>query len=565
MLSNISIKNIALIDSIDVSFSDGLNVLTGETGAGKSIIIDSLSFVLGKRADKSLIRYGEDTASVTAVFDNIGENTINLLREYDIEESSNELIIKRTMTLDGKNTCSVNGQRVTLTTLKEVANSLADIYGQHENVTVLNSSNHLNIIDKYGEKRLSLVLNTQETLFKEYKDICSKLSKYGSLKDVNKNIDILEYQINEIENADIKENEEDELINLRHKLNNSQTIISSLNESYNLLNGDNEQNILSLLNYSISQLSKVSNYDEKINDIVERLDSSKTELKDIASTIEDIAESSEFNMQEYEQCEQRLALIRSIKRKYGNSVSEINEFLNEIKEQYEFLSEGEEKVKQYEEDKSLLLSKLYDNSKKLSATRQKIAKELSDNILKELKELGMSSCQLYAKFNDIPSLEEFIPSQNGYDEVEFMFSANAGQPAKELSKVISGGELSRFMLAMKKIIANLDGISTMVFDEIDTGISGKIAQIVAQKMADISRDKQVLAITHMPQLASMADYHYLIEKSTEKGKTHTNLLFLNKSAREEEIARLIGGKDYSSFALPHAKEMIEYAENYKNK
>lgn len=565
MLSNISIKNIALIDFIDVNFSDGLNVLTGETGAGKSIIIDSLSFVLGKRADKSLIRYGEDTASVTAVFDNIGENTINLLHEYDIEESSNELIIKRTMTLDGKNTCSVNGQRVTLATLKEVANTLADIYGQHENVTVLNSSNHLNIIDKYGEKRLSLVLNTQESLYKEYKDICSKLSKYGSLKDVNKNIDILEYQINEIENADIKENEEDELINLRHKLNNSQTIISSLNESYNLLNGDNDQNILSLINYSISQLSKVSNYDEKINDIVERLDSSKTELKDIASTIEDIAESSEFNIHEYEQCEQRLALIRSIKRKYGNSVSEINEFLSEIKEQYEFLSEGEEKVKQYEEDKTLLLTKLYDNSKKISVTRQEIAKELSDNILKELKELGMSSCQLYAKFNDTPSLEDFTPSQNGYDEVEFMFSANAGQPAKELSKVISGGELSRFMLAMKKIIANLDGISTMVFDEIDTGISGKIAQIVAQKMADISRDKQVLAITHMPQLASMADYHYLIEKNTEKGKTHTNLLFLNKSAREEEIARLIGGKDYSNFALPHAKEMIEYAENYKNK
>ncbi len=565
MLSNISIKNIALIDFIDVNFSDGLNVLTGETGAGKSIIIDSLSFVLGKRADKSLIRYGEDTASVTAVFDNIGENTINLLHEYDIEESSNELIIKRTMTLDGKNTCSVNGQRVTLAMLKEVANTLADIYGQHENVTVLNSSNHLNIIDKYGEKRLSLVLNTQESLYKEYKDICSKLSKYGSLKDVNKNIDILEYQINEIENADIKENEEDELINLRHKLNNSQTIISSLNESYNLLNGDNDQNILSLINYSISQLSKVSNYDEKINDIVERLDSSKTELKDIASTIEDIAESSEFNIQEYEQCEQRLALIRSIKRKYGNSVSEINEFLSEIKEQYEFLSEGEEKVKQYEEDKTLLLTKLYDNSKKISVTRQEIAKELSDNILKELKELGMSSCQLYAKFNDTPSLEDFTPSQNGYDEVEFMFSANAGQPAKELSKVISGGELSRFMLAMKKIIANLDGISTMVFDEIDTGISGKIAQIVAQKMADISRDKQVLAITHMPQLASMADYHYLIEKNTEKGKTHTNLLFLKKSAREEEIARLIGGKDYSNFALPHAKEMIEYAENYKNK
>lgn len=563
MLANINIKNIALIDSIEVNFANGLNVLSGETGAGKSIIIDSLSFVLGKRADKSLIRYGEDSASVTAVFENIGKSTVDKLRESDIEQDEDQLIIKRTMTQEGKNTCSINGQRVTLAVLKDVASTLADIYGQHENVTVLNSSNHLSIIDKYGEKSISPILSVQQSLYKDYKDICSKLAKYGSLKDVNKNIDILEYQINEIESAELKDGEEDDLLALRHKLNNSQAIVSTLNESYTILNGDDSQNILSLLSYSISQLSKIANFDQNINDLVERLDSAKTELKDIASTLEDIAENSEFNMQEYEQCEQRLALIRSLKRKYGSTVEEIDNYLKDIKEQYDFLSDGEEKVKEYEEDKRILLKKLYDNSIKLSEARQTQSKELADNILKELKELGMPSCQFYTDFISMPEEDDFTPDANGYDEAVFMFSANAGQPAKELSKVISGGELSRFMLAMKKIIANLDGISTMVFDEIDTGISGRIAQIVAEKMADISRDKQVLAITHLPQLASMADNHFLIEKTSQNGKTVTNLVFLDKKQREEEIARLIGGKDYSTYALPHAKEMIEYSDNYK--
>lgn len=563
MLSNLNVKNIALINSLEVDFSDGLNVLSGETGAGKSIIIDSLSFVMGKRADKSLIRYGEESASVTAVFEKLGENTLRMLKEYDIECDDDQLIIKRTMTQEGKNTCSVNNQRVTLAVLKDIASTLADIYGQHENVSVLNSSNHLNIIDKYGEKQLSALLEKQREIYTQYKDVCSKLAKYGSLKDVNKNIDLLEYQINEIENADVKEGEEDELIALRHKLNNSQTIVSALNECHNILDGDDGENVISLINHCMSQLTKVASFDPQIEEIVERLDSSKTELKDIACTVSDIAENSEFNMREYEECEQRIALIRSIKRKYGNTVQEIQAFLEDIKEQYEFLSEGEEKVVEYEKEKESLLSKLYKNTLDLSKERQKVAKSLSDSVLKELKELGMPSCKFKADFAPLAEIAYFTPSASGSDDVTFMFSANAGQPEKELSKVISGGELSRFMLAMKKIIANLDGISTMVFDEIDTGISGKIAQIVAEKMADISRDKQVLAITHMPQLASMADIHYLIEKYTQNGKTLTRLVALQSESRQEEIARLIGGKDYSTYAMPHAKEMIEYSDNYK--
>ncbi len=563
MLANINIKNIALISSLDVEFNQGLNILSGETGAGKSIIIDSLSFVLGKRADKSLIRYGENSASVTAVFEDVGENTKNLLAECDIEVED-ELILKRTMTLDGKNTCSVNSQRVTLGTLKEIASTLADIYSQHESVAALNSQFHLEIVDRYGEAELVKLKEIQQKLYCEYKDVCKKLDKYGSLNDVNKNIDLLEYQINEITQANLKENEEEELIALRHKLNNSQYIISTLNESYNILNGDESENILSMLGYVTSSLFKLHEFDETFGELAERLESCKIEIKDVCYTLNDIAQNSEFNMSEYEACEERLATIRSLKRKYGDSIEEIYNYLDKIQEEYDFLADGEEKVKEYEEMKLELLKSLYDNTQKLSAERQKIAKRLSSELLSELKQLGMSSCKFHVEFTPLNKFEDFLPTANGSDNAVFMFSANAGQPEKELSKVISGGELSRFMLAMKKIIANLDGISTMVFDEIDTGISGKIAQIVAQKMYDISKDKQVLAITHLPQLASMADSHYLIEKSSVKGQTLTKLIFLDENQRLNELSRLIGGQDVSSYAIPHAKEMLEFAERYKN-
>lgn len=563
MLSELSIKNIALIDSLEVHFSQGLNILSGETGAGKSIIIDSLSFVLGKRADKSLIRYGENTATVTAIFDEIPANTGAMLAQYDIE-CDDFLILKRSMSLDGKNICSVNNQRVTLGVLKDIASTLADIYGQHENISALNSSFHLDIIDKYGEKIIAPLKIEHAKLYDDYLQVNDKLKKYGSLTEVNKNIDLLEYQINEISQADLKDGEEEELFALRHKLNNSQTIISTLNECNNLLNGDENENVLSALGYAISQLTKISSFESEIDGLLERLDSCKIELKDISATLCDLAENNQFDIRQYEECEQRISLIRSLKRKYGNSIEEINSYLEKITEEYDFLSDGEEKVKEFEEERTCLIHKLYDSTKILSDARRSAARDLSVNILKELKELGMPSCKFDTQFAELPIYDAFSPDPNGGDDAIFMFSANAGQPAKELSKVISGGELSRFMLALKKIIANLDGISTMVFDEIDTGISGKIAQIVARKTYDISKDKQVLAITHLPQLASMADTHFLIQKSSSKDSTSTTLIRLDDNTRIEEVSRLIGGSDSSDFALPHAKEMLDFAQAYKN-
>lgn len=563
MLNCLEIKNIAIIDNLSVNFNKGLNVLSGETGAGKSIIIDSLNFALGKRADKSLIRYGTDSASVTAFFDiSNSENVQKLLEEFDIEQEE-ELMIKRTMSVDGKNSCLINGQKVTLSMLKQLTSLLVDIYGQNDTTILLNPSSHLDILDDYGSIKIAPLKANQEKLYLEYKDCLKKLKEYGSISELSKNIDLYEYQINEIEEANIQENEEEELIQLRHKMNNSQSILNSLDLSYNALNGEDE-NIVTLLNTTIHELNKVAQYDNRIDNLIERLDSAKIELKDVSSTILDIAEECDFNPEEYDRIEKRIAKIRLIKKKYGSTLSEIDAYLQEIKEKYDFLVNGEDKVEELEEKKKDLFNKLYKNAIDLSKQRKTIAKELSKKIETELNELGMKNAKFEISFNQINPIEEYdsIPS-NGLDEIEFLFSANAGQPVRELSKIISGGELSRFMLALKNTISNLDNIETMVFDEIDTGISGTIAQVVAEKLYTISKDKQVLAITHLPQLASMADYNYLIEKSTSNFTTHTSLKLLQGDEIIQELARLIGGFKDSNHAIPHAIEMKEHANSLK--
>ena len=563
MLTTLSIKNIALIESLEIEFSKGLNVLSGETGAGKSIIIDSINFVLGKRADKTLIRYGEESATVTAFFDIDNDKIYDILDELEIEKED-ELMIKRTMTIDGKNNCSINGQKVTLSMLRQLTSKLVDIYGQNDALFIMNPSMHLEILDNYGLDKVKPLKDKQEALYKDYKETLKKLKEYGNLDDLEKNLELYEYQINEIKETNFKDGEEEELKALRSKMNNSQEFVESLSQAYESLNGSSDVNVNLLLSNAIKALNKVVEFDSSLEDIISRLESAKIDLKDAGETIEDIAKSSEFDPQKANQIENRLNKIRLIKKKYGASEQEINDYLSSIQDKYDFLNNGEEKLADLEIDKKNLFEDLYKNAKELSHIRHNVAFDLSLKIEKELKELGMKDAQFVAKFNEFPLIDEIdsIPA-NGLDEMEFLFSANKGQPPRELTKIISGGELSRFTLALKNTISDLDGIDTMIFDEIDTGISGHIAQVVAEKLYSISKDKQVLAITHIPQLASIADTNFLIVKNSDNLTTKTKIIKLEKDDLINEIIRLVGGETSEKTARPHAIEMLENAKKLK--
>ncbi len=557
MLNSLQIKNIAIIESLDINFEKGLNVLSGETGAGKSIIIDSLNFVLGKRADKTLISYGKDSATVCAFFDISNcKKAQDILKEYEIEYDD-EVMLKRTMTLEGKNTCQINGQKVTLQMLKELTETLVDIYGQNDTQFIMNPKTHLNVLDQYGIDKIAPKKLLVSKIYDTYKETQKKIKEFGSSQDIAKNLDLYEYQIKEIQEANIQDNEEEDLVALRHRMNNSKAYVEALSQSYEEIDGYQDTNVVTLISQAISNLKHHVD-DKEIESLVERLESAKIELKDIASSLDDLTQSFDFSPQDLQNVEERIALIRLIKRKYGDTVEKINAYLEDIKEKYDFLTNGEQALKDLEIDLENYEQDFYKAAIDLTNTRKAVAKELSSKIEKELSELGIKNAKFEAKFEEVP--------QSGiyFDEMEFLFSANVGQPVRELAKIISGGELSRFMLALKNTISNLDNINTMVFDEIDSGISGNIAQVVAEKLYKISKDKQVLAITHLPQLASMADANFLIEKKVENNKTTTCLTPLFGDQLINEILRLIGGNNTKEYGLPHAKEMKEYANKIKN-
>lgn len=560
MLCQLSIENIALIDKLSLELKDGLNILSGETGAGKSIIIDSLNFVLGERADKSLIRYGTDKASVEAVFEEyITPAVSSYLDDLGIE-TEDVLVIRRKMSIDGKNECRINGRISTLSTLKGLTELLVDIHGQHEHQSLLKSANHISLLDKLGEKNIEKLKTEVESDFKDYSSLKKEFARFGNSDERERKLDILTFQIDEIEKADVKDGEEDELLTARKRIRNMEKIISALEGAKNLLDGYDSQSVSASIKNSVSLLNTISSFDDDIQPIADRLDSCKVEITDISETLADMLERLDFDSRSADKIEERLEVVRSILRKYGGSFESLQKFYDEAKKEANILANAAERVEELEIEIGKAAKKLLESAKNLSLERRKVADKFEKDIMKELCDLGMSGSTFKVEMTTKENVDDI--SANGMDSVEFMISPNVGEPLKPLAKIISGGEMSRFMLAFKNILAGVDDIGTMVFDEIDTGISGNISQVVSEKMCNISRARQVIAVTHMPSLAAMADNHYLISKSTENGKTLTHVDLLDDDT--DEVARLIGGNDYSIYAVPHAKEMKANAQRYKN-
>lgn len=565
MIKTLKIKNIALIDEVKIEFGEGFNILTGETGAGKSIIIDSLNFLLGAKADKSLIKEGTDIAFVEGAFeiDETNNDLLNLFSEFDLE-LENVVKLSRKMTRDNKNECRINNEIFTLSSYKKLTALLVDIFGQHDNFILLDNKNHLMFLDSYCGKSLTKPKEMLSDSIKSLKDIDKSLKDLGGIgENREKEIEFINFEINQIEEANLKVGEDDELADRKKLILNSEKIFDAIKEA-----NDNLQYNVSLENYiksAINGLNSVKNIDEDLNSFVERLQNLRYEIIDICDDLKDKEKSLDFSEDELNRIEERLDFIRDLKRKFGNSIEEIFEYLEKSKARLSKLENAEVELNKLIIERNTCLKEIYNECVEIQKIRKEKAKLFETAILAELKDLGMKSASFKIDFKNELSLEniEKFVSSNGADEIEFLFSANLGEPVKPMQKIISGGELSRFSLALKCVVNNMDSFKTFVFDEIDTGIGGAVGSVVAKKISKISKHNQVLCITHLAQIASFADNHYKVVKFEKDNKTFTSMQLLDKDERVAEITRMIGIMDNADYAKLHATKLIEESENFK--
>lgn len=564
MLTELIIENVALIKQLKVQFDEKLNILSGETGAGKSIIIDSLMLLLGQKYDKNILRYGANQGFVEGVF-SLEENQREALKEFGIDCEDDYIIVNRKFNDASKNEIRINGRITTLSMLKNVMETFVDIYGQHEYFALAKKSEHLKIIDNFIKNDIEQLKKTLSLEYNKLSDIKKELSKLGNLSDRERTIDLLKYQIEEIEKANVKKDEEESLVSERKLISSAENIIQSLNESYNALSGYNSKSVAELVSIASGNLFDVASFSKEYNDLATRLESVEIEINDILEDLSGQIDNIDFDEKDLDKIENRLNKIRDLKRKYGE-YDAMNKYLRESKEQLYMLENCAELFEKLVSEKAHCLKNVYKLCLELSAKRKEGSVKFKKLIETELHDLGMEHAVFDVNFEDFPTLENCEKSltSNGLDEIEFYFSANKGQPAKPFIKIISGGEMSRFMLALKVVTSELDDINTMIFDEIDSGISGIIGQSVAKKLAKISRNHQVICITHLPQIASMADKHYLIKKESDANETVTKVTPLEYEQQIDEISRLSGAKDISSASIANATEMKKWSNTFKN-
>ena len=558
MLKTLYLKNIALVDEAEIAFSEGLNVLSGETGAGKSVILDSIDFVLGAKADKGMIRSGQSECSVRAEFTCEPELLRPVLEELDLEESDALLIVRR-LNADGRGSLKVNGCPMTATMLRKLTSQLVDVHGQSEHFFLLKETNQLRLLDQIAgteQERAEVA-----SLLKERRAYAEKLSSLGGDEgERERRADILRFQIDELENAALKEGEEEELTALRTKYQNAEKILGGLRTVRDaLLSDGGASDAVNTAHRGLISIEKYGDYAA----LSERLESALAEIEDIGETAESLAEELDIDEREAERVENRLDEIKSLKKKYGGSVEEALNFLSRAKEELQLLENSAEEC---EKLKALLDSnakKLYSACEALTKKRKEGAEGFTRRVTEELKTLNIPSARFEIAFD--PYSEEDLPRAHaeGLDRVKFLFSANAGEPVKELGKIISGGEMSRFMLAVKAQLSSIGTIGTYIFDEIDAGIGGKTARVVAEKFADIAKTTQIIAVSHLAQIAAFADRQFLIEKKEEGGRTFSRIRPLEEEERAGELVRLLGGEQGGS-ALMHAEELLKNARAYRS-
>lgn len=553
MLLNLSISNFAVFENESIKFDKGFNVFTGETGSGKSVLIEALSLILGERASKDLIRKGKNSAVIEAVFDiSEYEEVYNILKELNIDiDTEDYLIISRQILENGKSISKINGRTIPLGSLKEVGSCLMDIYGQFGHESLFKKENHILLLDSLIQRELVPFLSEYSKLFTEYN---KKLSEIDFIQEklINKDIKMeqLQYEICEIDEADLKVTEEEELLKEIKKLSNIKELQSSLYEINNILTSSN------VLNNVYSILNKIKTYDEALENFLSRLDILLEEIQYFNYDLRDYSEKLEFDEKKLNNIENRMSLINRLKRKYGFSIDKIFEYRNESEKELNLLKEAEYKLNVLIKEKDLLFNTLKELSEKISDKRKKAAEILEARLLQELCDLNMKNIRF--KVN-IERKSNF--SSDGIDDVEFLISTNAGSDLNSVQKVVSGGEASRIMLAFKKISSDIESLQTMIFDEIDAGISGKTAQMAGIKMNYISDNHQVICVTHSPQIASISKNHFLIEKKVVGGNTYSTVKKLDDENKVYEIARLLSGMKITEKSLNNAKDLIDSSKS----
>ena len=531
MLGQLHIKNIGIIDEITINFEDGLNILTGETGAGKSLIIDSISAITGSRMSKEIIKHGESIALVEACF-------------FENDESK---ILTREFYQNGRNICKIDGRMVTLGELKSIGEALIDIHGQHDNQSLLNEKTHLNLLDSFCGKDILKLKEEYLKELQEYREIKAKIKAgYGDPAERARRVDLLKYQKDEIELANLKTDEEEELNTTRNLILNSEKIARALNSSYDSI----KESVLENLGLAAKELSSISNIDEKYDKLLQTVNDAYYSLNDVSSDIADYVNEVDFDEEKQQEIEERLDTIFSLKRKYGNDISAILEYLKKISEELDFLENSEEAIKKLEIEKKKKENKLQEIGIKIRDVRKKYAKIIEEQVNKELQELEMKKAYIEFEFREAEEYRE-----DGLDVVQIMICTNTGEGVKPLSKIASGGEVSRVMLALKVVLCKYDEVPTMIFDEIDTGISGQAGKAVAEKMKLIGKTHQVICVTHLPVIAAAGDANYFIEKKEKSGRTITSITRLNEKETIREVARILAGNDISDAVLKHADEI----------